>query len=812
MGTLLQDVRFALRLLTRRPGFTIIAVLSLALGIGANTAIFSVIDAVLLRPLPYADADRLVNMYETAPQMERGSVSAPDYLDWQVQSQTFSRLAAYVSADMNLQNTAAPERLAALKTSSNLFSLLGVKPLLGRAFTAGEDGPNASHVIVVSEGLWRRYFGADPKLVGRTLTLDSDSYTVIGVMPQQFRFPASAATDVWIPLQMRPTLVAQRGSRSLHVIGRLKSGEDLNTAITEMHQIASRLARQYPKEQSGWTVTLRPLRQDITGKVRPALLVLLGAAGLVLLIACSNVANLSLSRATDRHREVAIRLAVGAQRHRLIRQLLTESVLLALLGAGVGLVFAWAATHTLVSLGASSIPFAGSVGFNPRVFAFLLLVGVATGIIFGLAPALHATRVDLHSDLKEGAPSGSATSGSRRFRNVLVVAEIALALVLLVGAGLLMRAFVRLQNTETGIETHNLLTLHIPVPSQQYDTSVSTRFFQPMLERVAAIPGVRVAGLTSALPLQESYNFGPLRIEGRPPDKAGEQPIAEQRTVSPGYFRALGIPVIKGRDFTDHDAEASRGGGTRRAGAAPAVVLINQELARRYFPGIDPIGQRIKLGDSLSAPIVGVVGNVRESALDTPPSSTMYFSYLQYPMSEMTLVISTSVPPMSITSGVRTAIHAVDPNQPLYDVETMDQVVSHSIADRQFYLSLLGTFAVVAFVLAIVGIYGVMSYAVTQRTREIGIRMALGARTSSVQRLVMRDGMLLVIAGIACGTIMALVLSHLLSHLLYGVSSTDPITFICVAILLGVVALIASYVPARRAAAVDPTISLRYEA
>ncbi len=813
MTRLLQDIRFAARLLMRRPGFTAIAVLSLALGIGANTAIFSVIDAVLLRPLPYAQPDRLVRLYETAPQMPLSSVAPANFRDWQEQNHVFSQLAAFGLTDLNLQGVANPERLEAVRATANLFSVLGSKPLLGRTFTSGEDRPNASRVVVLSEGLWRRHFGSDRRRWwAESITLGGDPYTVIGIMPSRFRFPADAKTDVWLPMQINPQLAAQRDSRWLHVIGRLAPDVNLATAVGQMHQIAERLAQQYPKEQHGHSVTAVPLRQDITGDIRPALLVLLGAAGLVLLIACANVANLSLARATDRHREVAIRLAVGARRSRLMRQFLTESVLLALLGALVGLGLAYAGTPSLMRLASPSVPFAGDVDFNPQVFAFLLIVAVLTGVIFGLVPAFHATRVDLQSDLKEGSVQGSASTGNRRFRSALVIAETALALVLLVGAGLLMRAFVRLANTDSGMTTHNVLTLHIPVPRQQYDTAVSIRFFQPVLQRIEAIPGVRAAGVTSALPLQESHNFGFLRIEGRPAASPGDQPIAEQRIVSPGYFRALGIPVVQGRNFTSSDADAAYNYGVKPAtGTAPAVVLINQALARTYLADRDPLAQRIKLGDSVSAPIVGVVGDVRESGLDTPSAPTMYLSYLQYPQNELTLVISTSVPPMSIVGAVRSAIHSVDPNQPIYEVETMDRVVSDSISDRRLYLTLLGIFAVIAFALAIAGIYGVMSYAVTQRTREIGIRMALGAQASSVRRLVVREGMLLVITGIICGAIMSLLLTRLLSSLLYGVSSTDPVTFVSVALLLGGVALVASYVPARRAAAVDPTISLRYE-
>jgi putative ABC transport system permease protein len=811
MKTLLQDIRFAARLLMRRPGFTVIAVLSLALGIGANAAIFSVVYAVLLRPLPYLQPDRLVRLYETAPQLDHTNVAPSNLRDWREQGHVFSGLASYVPIHPNLQGATSTERLTGVLASANLFTVLGAKPLLGRTFVAGEDQPGAPHVVVLSEGFWRSRFNSDARILGKSITLDGDAYTVVGVMPAPFRFPANEANDVWAPQQINEQLAKQRSSRWLRVVGRLKPDVQLAVAQSDMRDIASRLAKQYPDQQRDRGVLAVPLRQDIAGDVRPALLVLLGAAGLVLLIACANVANLLLARATDRRREVAIRVALGARRGRIVRQLLTESVLLAFAGAVVGLALAYWASATLVQLAGSSIPLTSDVGFDPIVFTFLGIVAIVTGIICGLTPALRATRVDLNSDLKDGSGNGTDGISRERLRSLLVVGETALALVLLVSAGLLMRAFLNLQSTNSGMVTGNVLTMHVAASEQKYDTSESILFYQPMLQRIRAIPGVRAAGLTSALPLQESYNYGYLRIEGRP-ETPGNEPVAQQRIVSPGYFHALGIPVLRGRAFMDRDAGAAYNSGLRPgAGAAPAVVLINQALGHQYFPNQDPIGQRIKLGDSLSAPIVGIVGDVRESQLETPSAPTLYLSYLQFPQHEMTLVVSTTVPPTSLAPAVRAAIRAIDPHQPVYNVETMDRVVSESVAGSRLYFWLLGTFAAIALTLAAAGIYGVMSYVVTQRTREIGIRMALGAQATTVHRLIVRDGMMLVTAGLVVGTAVAIGITRLLSSLLYGVSSSDPITFACVVILLGVVALVANYLPARRAAAVDPTVSLRYE-
>ena len=800
MTTIAQDLRFALRSLLKRPAFTLVAVLSLGLGIGANTAIFSVINAVLVRPLPYTDASRLVDLYESSEHMPQGSISPAAFSDWRTQNHAFSQLAAYRSSNVNLQDVSTPERLSVELTSANMFSLLDVRAARGRTFAPGEDRQTAPHVAVLSDALWRRSFGASPAVVGRTIQLSGEAYTVIGVMPRDFRFPANEMHDLWMPLQLTPEQATDRSSRWLRVIGRLKPGVQLSSVNANMSQIAARLEKTYPVDQKGLGVLAVPLRDDLTSTVRPALMVLLGASGLVLLIACANVANLLLARASDRRREVAIRLALGAGRARLVRQFLTESVLLGLGGGLLGLFIAVTGAGTLITLAGTSLPRASDVGFDPRVFTFLLIVAVTTGVVSGMVPALQATRIDLQSDLKDGGKEGAGRD-RRRFRGALVIAETALALVLLVGAALLMRTLATLENTATGMTTRDVLTMHLSVPPQQYDSTASARFFQPVLERVKAIPGVRAAGVITALPLQDSYNYGPVVIEGGAPTSAGGHAIAENRIVSPGYFGALGIRIRRGRNFAD---------GGETGGAVPEVV-VNEAFARAFFPHSDPIGHKLRLGPTVTAPIVGIVSDVRETQIDRPSEPTVFFSFLQYQPHDMVLVISTAVPPRSVTAAVRGAIRAVDPEQPVYRVQTMDAVVADSISSNRFSFWLLGTFATIALALAAAGIYGVMSYIVTQRTHEIGVRQALGARRGSIVSLIVRYGMTLTAAGLAIGIVLALLLTRVLESAFYESASADPTTLAAGALLLATVALIASYVPARRAAAVEPVIALRHE-
>ncbi len=804
MDTFGQDLRIALRSLRKSWSFTVVALLCLALGTGATTAIFTVVNAVLLRPLPYPEPEQLVRIYETQINDERwsGSASPANYLDWRRDATAFEQLVAYDRGSANLSGNGAPERLTAVRATANLFAALRVAPALGRTFLAGEDEPGAPHVVVLSDAVWRTRFGADRGLVGRAITLDGESYTVIGIMPPAFAFPAARPTDVWLPLAFTPEEAAVRGNHFLQVVGRLKPGVTLTAARAQLRQIAARLARQYPDDQATRTVKLLSLHDDLFGSLRPRLLVLLGASALVLLVACVNVANLLLARAATRRREVAVRAALGAGRARLVRQFLTESVVLALAGTAAGLALARGGVHALVTLAARSVPSARPVNFDAGVFAFAVAVAVLTGIAFGLVPALQGARVSPRDGLAEGGRAGSAGRAQQRLRGGLVAAELALALVLVIGAGLLVKAFVRLAATPSGLRTDHVLTLHVSLPERQYDGHMADRFYRPVLDRVTALPGVTAAGWISVLPIQDYWYNGSFAIEGRPPAPRGQEPVAEHREVSPGYFTALGIPIRAGRNFSEQDAAG-----------APLAVIVNEALVRKYFPHEDPIGQRLVI-DTLKLTIVGVAGDVRGAGLDQAPMPEFYVSYLQLPEflpSAMSLVVRATVPPESLTPAVRGAIQSIDPTQPIYDVETMDQVVSASLADRRLYLWLLGAFAGIALVLAAAGIYGVTSYLVAQRTREMGIRLALGAEARSLVALVVRQGAQVAALGTLAGLAGAYALTRLLSSLLYGVSATDPAVFAGVAALLAGVALVACYVPARRVTRVDPTIALREE-
>jgi putative ABC transport system permease protein len=805
LDDLRRDFRFGLRSLRRSPGFTVVAVLCLALGIGANAAIFSVLNAVLLRSLPYAQPDRLIRVYESWGEgRATGSVSLPNYNDWRAQNSGFEDLAAWLEGNRNLQGEGGTERIGSVEVTANLFNLLGTPALLGRAFAPGQDEPGKGQVAVISEGLWRRRFGAEPSLIGRSVRLDGLAYTVIGVMPAGFDFPPGQAThDVWTLYQPSAGQMQARGSHFLAVAGRLKPGVSLDRASAQLEAVAARIEKQFPDQQAGRSVLLERVRETVVGKTRPALLILLGAVALVLLIACANVANLLLARAAVRRREVAIRLALGASRARLIRQFLVESLVLALGGALLGALIAWGSLALLEPLAAGALPVAGGITLDGRVFAFLLAVSVVSGILFGLVPALQASREDVRDTLSDASAKATAGGGQTRLRGALVVLEIALSLVLLVGAGLLMRGFLRLSSTPSGLNPDGVLTAHLAVPDEQLKGSAA-RIFQPLLEKVRHLPGVRSAGVISMLPIQDAWTNGGYQVEGRPAPKPGEGPTAEWRVASPQSFASLGVPVIYGRDFTDRDG----GPGSR-------LLIVNEALARKEFPGENPVGRQIRIEKEAAHTIIGVVGSVRQAGLDQPPLPEIYFPYVQTGaedwLGNAVLVVRTAQSPEAVTSAVRQSVASVDRGLSLFDIETMDEVITKSLAARRLNLWLLGIFAGIALILSAAGLYGVISYLVAQRTREIGVRIALGAQTRDVIGLVMDQGARLTAVGIALGLLGALAFTRVLESLLYGVSARDPLTYAGIAALLAAVALLATWIPARRAARVDPMLAIRNE-
>ena len=793
LGSVSQDLRFGLRTLRKNPGFSIAAIGTLALGIGATTVIFSIVSGVLLRPLPFADPNRLVQLTEISSRDEAGPVIYPDLEVWRDQSTSFEAMAAYSTVSRNLQNVADPERVATVAAERSLFHTLGVEAIAGRTFLA-DDPPQ---VVVISEGFWKRHFGADPSAVGRKITFDGEGFTVIGVMPDRFQFPYRATyTDAWIPWEAPPQFRQMRTYRADFVVARVKPGIPMDQALTELNVIARRLEMQHPETNRGRRARITPLSEVVAGRVRNSLLVLFGAVGMVLLVACANVANLLLARAATRTREVAIRAALGAQRSRLVFQFLTESILLALGGGLSGWAIAtWGGT-LLVKLAASDIPRSSEISFDWRVFTFLAATCVVTGIGFGLAPAIGASRVAFHSALRKSGGRGPAASS--RFRDVLVVVEIAAAFVLLIGAGLLLRTFLSLRNTQTGLKAENVLTLHLTVPATR-TPGAGAQYCREIEERIQRIPGVRAVGLVSLLPLQDWGWTARISVAGRPEEGAAPM-LAELRYVSPGYFRALGIPIRKGRSFTDFD----------RGDSAP-VILINDALERQYFPNQDPIGQRI---DDRGA-IVGIVGDVRQFGLDRPPAPEIYFplaqNFAQRPDSGMSLVVSAIIPPQSLARSVVGAIRQVNPNQAVFNIKTMQRVIADSLSNLNLYLWLLGVFAGIALALAVAGIYGVVSYAVASRAQEFAIRLALGADAGGVLRLVLGHVAVLIGIGLAIGLTAAAGLTGLLQALLFGVSPMDPGTLVAVAALLTAVALAACFIPAQRAMRLDPAIALRYE-
>jgi putative ABC transport system permease protein len=811
MRSLLQDMRYGVRMLMKRPGFTFVAVLALALGIGANTAIFSVVNAVLLRPLPFKEPERLMAVWETNPQLgaemrNRNEVALGNFLDWRAQNQVFEQLAALFYTNLNLTGTGEPERIQSMAVTTNLFQALGVQPLMGRSFLPEEEKVGSPRAVILSHGLWQRRFGSDPNLLGKTLTLNGNQVTVVGIMPPgfQIQFPTSMQVDMWVPMRIDPA-DAGRKAHYLYVLGRLKQGVSVEQAQSAMSSIAAELQQQYPETNADKSAHVVSLHKQLVGNIQSYLYVLFAAVGFVLLIACANVANLLLARVAARHKEVAIRIALGAGRLRLIRQLLTESLMLSLCGGLLGLLIAYWGIDLLLALTPSDVPRLSEIGLHGAVFGWTLLISILTGVLFGLAPALQASKPDLNEALKESG--GRATGGLQRsrLRNLLVITEVALALVLLICAGLMIKSFARLQQVNPGFEPKNLLTMNISLPRQKYkEDQQSNVFYDQLFERLRAVPGVESVGGIDPLPLSDSNTTTGILIEGGPVLAVADRPEVGQRTVTPAYFQAMRIPVLKGRAFTEQDRSDT-----------PRALIVNEALARRYWPNEEAIGKRLGFEDDAAKQywweIVGVVGNVKHERLDAEAKPEVYFPYQQSPANFMTLVIRTTSDPSNMIAAVRDQVLAIDRDQPVFDIKTMDQRLAKAVSQSRFIMLLLGVFSALALVLAAVGIYGVMAYTVTQRTHEIGIRMALGAQASDVLRMIVRQGMILALIGVLIGLAASFALTRLMSSLLYGVTATDPLTFVGVALVLSLVALLASFIPARRATRVDPIVALRYE-
>ena len=806
METLLQDLRYALRMLIKKPAFAVIVVAALALGIGANTAIFSVVNSILLRPLPYRDPGRLVMIWMDNKRMnvDQDIHSYANYADYRGQNQVFESIAAYSGISVNLVETGEPERILGAAATASLFDVLGVDPQMGRVFTTDEEQIGQDKVVVLGYGLWQRRFGRDPNIVGQQILVSDVSRTVIGIMPPSFKYPHKDA-EIWVPLALDENRKQSRGSFGYYAIGRLKPGVSIEQARAEMGSIASNLERQYPDMLEGYGVNLVPLHQQVTGKVRPALLVLLGTVAFVLLIACANVANLLLARAAGREREIAIRTALGASRIRLIRQLLTESALMGLAGGAVGLLIAKWGLSALIALSPEDIPRLDQIGIDGRVLGFTVLVSLLTGLVFGLVPALQASKPDLNESLKESGRSSTAGVERRRVRSALVVLEVALSLVLLIGAGLMIKSFSRLQKVDLGFNPDRMVSMNIQLSRTKYQGPLSAQFFRQLIERVEAMPGVESAGAISAIFIDALPNSTNFTVEGKAPIPVSEQIETPVDLVTPSYFRTMGIALLKGREFTEQDHMESQD-----------VAVINDTFARRFWPGEDPIGRRFKFGDSGSnAPwmtIVGVVGDMRRTGLDVDVRCETFLPYTQRRfVGFLSLVVRAKSDPRTIATAVRDQVWAIDPNQPVSHIRTMDQLLDGMMAQRRLNMVLFALFGGVALVLAAVGVYGVISYSVTQRTHEIGIRMALGAGRADVLKLIVRNGMTLILIGVAIGLIAAVALTRLMTTLLFGISATDPATFAAISGILTGVALAACFVPALRAIKVDPMVALRYE-
>ena len=814
MEQLMQDLRYGIRTLAKNPGFTLVAVLTLALGIGANTAIFSVVDAELLRPLPYRDSAGLTRLFETNSRngRESGSAAYPNFADWRARSKAFENVAAYTDTTYTLTGEEQAAHLEAEAVSADTFAMLGIAPRLGRTFLPDEDATH-HHVAILSDRLWKQRFGGNPEIIGRTISLNQSAYTVVGVMPASFEFPLRRRpVDLWTTFSaMQETsdgsvpIAMERGAHFLQVMARLKPGVSLAQAQAEMDVVSQALAQQYPDTNKYWGIRLVPEQQELTGAVRPALFVMAVAVGFVLLIACVNVANLLLARAATRTREIAIRAALGAGRRRVMLQLLTESVLLALVAGTSGVILATWGTDLLVRLSPQDLPRAAEIHVDVRVMVFAVALSLLTGILFGLAPAIQVTRANLVDSLKEGSLSTTAGSHRHRLRSSLVVVEMALALILLVSTGLLIQSLMRLENVNPGFDPHNVMASDIDFPDQKYPIAKLSEFVRVLLPKLRALPSAEAVAGVYPLDMSDSQWRLSVVIEGRPVAKS-EEKDSSARFVTPGYFHAMRIPLLKGRDFTEQDNLDST-----------PVVIVNEALAEQFFPGEDPIGKHIRLGISVDdkpsrmREIVGIVGNVKVQDLKSEWTPESYGPYLQLPIGTITILARTARDPQSLAKPIAETIRSLDKDLPLYNVKTVEQYVDGTIAIPRFNTVLLGIFAGLAMVLTAIGLYGVISYSVAQRTHEIGVRMALGAQPRDMLRLVVGQGLRLALVGVGIGLVGALALTRFLASLLFGVTSTDPASYVAVVFLLLGIVFLACYIPARRAMRIDSMVALRYE-
>ena len=816
MQTLRQDLRYGARMLLKRPGFTVAAVLTLALGIGGNAAIFSLVNSILLRPLPYREPERLYTIWETIPKVRDRfpslPVSARSFAEWRDQSTFFEQIAVVSPSAMNFTGAGEPERLGAARVSANFFSVVGVDPQFGRTFVEGEDKPQAQPVAVISDSLWRRRFNTDLSVIGRSITIDGKGFTVVGVMPRGFPFPRGKElhqfvnfeqrTDVWLPLVFKPEDLVEVGSFNYAVIARLRNGATRAQAQAEISAIQSRIAQRTP-DLEDLNAFLLPLQETLVGNVRQGLTLMLAAVGFVLLIVCVNLANLMLSRAPLRRREFAIRMALGATRARLIAQLLTESLLLALIGGGLGVLLALWGVQALATRIPVDLPRLEEVRIDGPAVLYAIIVSIATGALFGLWPAIRATKLELNEALKVGGRALTKGPGSGRVSSALIVVEVGLSVLLLVGAGLLLRSFVRVMSVDKGFKAENILMADLSLSPTKYMEITNRReFYRRLLEQLDSLPGVRGSSVISGAPLAKESTVTVITDEHTPNVPILERPLVDRRYISPGYFKTMSIPLRQGRLFDESDRKR-------------AVTILSEKIATRLWPGEDPIGKRVRESDS-SPPteVVAVVGDIRASALEKDPSAAMYLPYWQgdvSDLSDMSLMVRTDIDSQSMAGVLREEIRKLDAETPIAEMKTMERVVSESVSRRRFQMFLLSIFAGVAMLLAAVGIYGVVSYSVTERTNEIGIRLALGAERRDVFRLVLTAGMIPALTGVSIGLVAAFAFARVIKSLLFGVSATDPATLFVIAATLTIVALLACWIPARRATKVDPMIALRYQ-